>query len=123
MISLLCLLVALFARCIPCYVSFRSKAQESNHKHNKQRNIKLPKTLFIVICLSFIFWLPGIMLYSVMELFFLVCPSKDIGIRTVLQLGKTLGNSVVYSCRMPMFKKALNRLLKRGQENIELPHV
>lgn len=51
---------------------------------------------------------------------FRVCPSKDIGIRAALHLGKTLGNSVVYSCRMPMLKKALNRLLKRRQENIEL---
>ena len=86
-----------------------------------QRNIKLSKTLLAVIGLSFALWLPGIVVYSVMEFCFYCVPLEVMMIGALFNLGNSFVNPIMYSYRMPMFRTALNRLLKgRRQENIEL---
>ena len=117
--------------CITCvsYMVIRSHLKRSsqvfdcNQRRNMERNIKLSKTLFVVIALSFACWLPALILYTVNN-FCNRCFSEDIVVMaSVLHVGNSAVNPIAYSCRMPIFKKTLNRLLKRRQENIELAQL
>ncbi|KAL9966041.1 hypothetical protein ACROYT_G024052, partial [Oculina patagonica] len=91
--------------------------------HNRkliEQNIKLSKTMFIVIGLSFGFWLPAIMMYTIL----LICDGCFTGtlyvhafsLGAVLCLANSLVNPIVYSYRMPMFKKAMKKLLRKIAE-------
>ena len=129
--SLLVDSVIILCLCTICvsYMVIRSHLKRSfqvfdcNQRRNMERNIKLSKTLFVVIALSFACWLPALILYTVNN-FCHRCFSEDIDmIATVLHLGNSVVNPLAYSCRMPIFKKALTRLLKRRQENIELEQL
>ncbi len=99
---------------------------DSQKRRNFARNIKLSKTLFIVIALSLICWLPAVVLYTVLD----VCPNCMLDIVTVmlivtaLHLANSVVNPVVYSYRMPMFKEALRTLFRaRGhEENVQVGH-
>lgn len=108
------------------YMAIRSHLKRSLQvcdcfqRRNFERNMKLSKTLFIVIALSIGCWLPALILYIFLALCFNCLPSTVILMGTFLQLGNSVVNPIMYSCRLPMFKKTLNRLLKRRQEDIEL---
>ena len=64
------------------YRMIRSRLKRSplifdyNQRRNMERNMKLSKTLFIVIALSFACWLPAVILYTVMDFCF-ECVPKD----------------------------------------------
>ena len=108
------------------YMAIRSHLKRSPQvfdcfqRRNFERNIKLSRTLFIVIALSTGCWLPALILYIFLALCFNCLPSTVILMGTFLQLGNSVVNPITYSCRLAMFKKTLNRLLKRRQEDIEL---
>ena len=101
---------------------------ESQNRKNVERNIKLSKTLFIVIGASLICWLPSTLLYIVVRL----CPNcisypverLIMLIVTVLHLANSVVNPVLYSYRMPMFKEALRKLFRiqghRENEQLQL---
>ena len=88
------------------------------------RNIKLSKTLLIIISLSLICWLPAVLLYTVIY----VCPNcilevvKVMLTATVLHHANSVINPIVYTYRMPMFREALRTLFRaRGQvENVQV---
>ena len=129
--NLISIIVISSCLCIICisYMAIRSYLKRSsqvfdcNQRRNMERNIKLSKTLFVVIALSLACWLPAVILYAVSD-FCRSCVSEDVVmIATVLHLGNSIVNPIAYSCRMPIFKKTLNRLLKRRQENIELAQL
>ena len=52
------------------YMTIRKRLRNTNpavKAHNRktiEQNVELSKTLFVVICLSFAFWLPAIIMYS-----------------------------------------------------------
>ena len=129
--SLLVDSIIILCLCTICvsYMVIRSHLKRSsqvfdcNQRRNMERNIKLSNTLFVVIVLSFACWLPALILYTVNN-FCHRCFSEDADmIATVLHLSNSVVNPIAYSCRMPIFKKTLNRLLKRRQENIELAQL
>ena len=100
------------------YMTIRKRLRNTNpaiEAHNRktiEQNVKLSKTLFVVIGLSFTFWLPGITMYTVMA-FCVECASEILmWIATVLQFANSLVNPIVYSYRMPMFKSAMKKLFK-----------
>ena len=88
------------------------------------RNIKLSKTLLIIISISLICWLPAVLLYTVIY----VCPNcilevvKVMLTATVLHHANSVINPIVYTYRMPMFREALRTLFRaRGQvENVQV---
>ena len=93
-------------------------------KGNMERNLKLSKTMFIVTALSFSCWIPSIILYAVVNACFNCVPSEVMWIGTVLHSGNSIVNPIAYSCRMPIFRKTLSRLLKKRQpENVELAQL
>lgn len=97
---------------------------DSQIRRNMARNVKLSKTLLIIVSLSLVCWLPAVLLYTVIYL----CPDcileavKVMLTATVLHLLNSVINPIVYTYRMPMFKEAL-RTLFRVQANGESVQV
>ena len=64
------MLLACLCVILATYMTIRKRVRSTNpavKAHNRktiQQNVKLPKTLFVAIGLSFAFWLPVIMMYS-----------------------------------------------------------
>ena len=115
--------VALLCLFIICgsYMAIRSRLKHSPQtfdycqRRNMERNIKLSKTLFIVIALSISCWLSAVILYTVIDSCFECAPPDIILIGTVLHLGNSVVNPIAYSCRLPIFKKTLKRILKKRE--------
>lgn len=115
----LTLLLSLFVICTS-YLLMRSGLSpgvpifDSQIRRNMARNIKLSKTLLIIISLSLICWLPAVLLYSVIY----VCSNCILEVvnvmltATVLHLANSVINPIVYTYRMPMFKEALRTLFR-----------
>ena len=91
-------------------------AAETQNRKLIEHNVKLSKTLFIVIGLSFGFWVPAITVYTILG----VCHDcltrttyvHALSIATVLHFANSLVNPIVYSYRMPMFKTTLKKLFR-----------
>lgn len=107
------------------YIKIRTKlrtglsvcADQDIHKRKlTERNIKLSKILFIVIGLSFLFWIPAVTIYFIIPFCNDCISQKDLVmlIVTVLHMANSLVNPIVYSFRMTMFKLALKKLFKKG---------
>lgn len=110
------------------YIKIRSHLKRSprifdcNQRRNMERSIKLSKTLFIVIALSFACWFPAVIVYTVMS-----SQRRNVD-RNCCTYGElccsAAGELIAYSCRMPSFRKTLNQLLKKQQaENVELAQL
>ena len=103
------------------YLAIRKRLRSTNHTfeaHNRKsfkQNVNLSRTLFLAVGLSIGLWLPATAIYTVIA-FHHKQPLSDnnilIFVATVLYLGNSLVNPIVYSCRMPMFKAAVKEFLK-----------
>ena len=101
------------------YMTIRKRLQNTNpavEAHNRktiEQNMKLSKTLFVVVGLSFAFWFPVITMYTVMA-FCVECATEILRwIASILLFANSLVNPIVYSYRMPMFKGAMKKLFKK----------
>ena len=106
---------------IVAYLVIRKRLRSTNHTfeaHNRKsfkQNVNLSKTLFLAVGLSIGLWLPSTGIYAVIALHDKLPPSDNnilIFVATILYLGNSLVNPIVYSCRMPMFKAAVKEVLK-----------
>ena len=103
------------------YLAIRKRLRSTNHTfeaHNRKsfkQNVNLSRTLFLAVGLSIGLWLPATAIYTVIA-FHDKQPLSDsdilIFVATILYLGNSLVNPIVYSCRMPMFKAAVKEVLK-----------
>ena len=90
-------------------------------RQNVQRNIKLSKTVFLVIALSFACWVPAVIFYVIRDVFCKECiPAEVVLVGSVLHFANSLVNPIAYTCRLSVFKKTLNRLLKRRQVRVKI---
>ena len=96
-------------------------SDHGDERQNLERNVKLSKTVFLVIALSFACWIPAIILYVIHYVFCKECiPAEVVLVGTVLHFANSLVNPIAYTCRLSVFKKTLNRLLKRRQIRVEI---
>ncbi|XP_078377879.1 adenosine receptor A2a-like [Oculina patagonica] len=87
---------------------------EAHNRPSTEQNVKLSRTLFIVIALSLSLWLPTIVLYTIDDLCtYCNVPEVLLLISRVLHLSNSIVNPIVYSYRMPMFKEAMKRCLNK----------
>ena len=108
----------LFSLIIICgsYLSIRKKIHNkfpAIHQHRRkdeEQNIKLSRTLFIVIAASFVCWLPGTVLYSIYVVGQHVIPMSVLYSGTLFNIASSFVNPVIYSFRMPIFKEPLRKL-------------
>lgn len=108
----------LFSLIIICgsYLSIRKKihsrfpAIHHHRRNDEEQNIKLSRTLFIVIAASFVCWLPGTVLYFIYVVGKLVMPMSVLYSGTLFNIASSFVNPVIYSFRMPIFKEPLRKL-------------
>lgn len=114
------------------YMTIRNRMKHTApalHTHNRnsmEQNAKLSRTLFLMIALSLLFWLPAIVLYTVHDICNRCVPELLLSISRALHLANSIINPVVYSYRMPMFKEAMEKCLNKcgffkKQRNDEMP--
>ena len=78
--------------------------------HNIQQNWKLSKTLFIMITASLFFWVPSLVVYFTNVVCPKCVPLVVFQIFNLFRLGNSLVNPIIYSFRIPMFRKTFKRM-------------
>ena len=114
-----CLFISILVICAS-YLKIRARLSSTapevavvNSRQSTKHNARLSRTLFVVITLSLLFWLPAVALYT--GTFICRCDFHPYMMWTVnaLLLANSLVNPFVYSFRMPVFKEALEKLWSR----------
>ena len=106
---------------IRAYLKRSPQIFNSDERQNVERNVKLSKTVFLVIALSFAFWVPAVIFYIIHDAFCKECiPVEVVMVGNVLHFANSLVNPITYTCRLSIFKKTLNRLLKRRHVRVEI---
>ena len=120
------LLVVSLAIICASYLSIRSRLNQTTinlrvpHKRSLEHNARITKTLYIVVALSVILWLPAVVVYTI-KIFCWKCFSPILmWLVNVLYLANSMVNPFVYSFRMPIFKHALKKLWKKPGDKVEL---
>ena len=120
-----CLFVSVLVIC-GSYLKIRNRLRSASpdfQVHNRnltERNLRLSRTLFIVVAASLVFWLPGFVAYTIRE-FCLRCVSPPmVATMNVLRLANSIVNPFVYSFRMPIFKDIFKKQRWTFRRTIEL---
>ena len=81
-----------------------------NRQNRAEQKTKLSKTLFIVIAVSLTCWIPAIVIYCTHILCSKCLPYSLVHTTTTFSLANSLINPIIYSLRMPVFRKTLTRM-------------
>ena len=92
-----------------------------NRQNRAEQNTKLSKTLFIVIAVSLTCWIPAIIIYCTHFLCSKCLPYSLVHATTTFSLTNSLINPIIYSLRMPVFRKTLTRI--RSLNAIQLTKI
>ena len=111
--------------CVVCasYMIIRTRVRrtplifDNQRRRNMERNIKLSNTLFIMISLSLICWLPATITYTLPKWCENCIPGIVTLVTMVLQMANSIVNPVVYCYRMPIFKEELKRCFEKCKCN------
>ena len=89
-----------------------------NRQKELQQNVKLSRTLFVMITASLLFWIPSIIVYSTHYLCLKCVPLFLFYIFKLFRLANSLVNPIIYSFRIPMFRETFKRakLCKQSKE-------
>ena len=117
-----CLFIALLAIC-GSYLQIRRKwrsnvipGEEIHARQRAERNLRLSRTVFVVIAVSLVFWLPATIVYTAKDFCRPPCLRPiAVWLVNVLHLANSMVNPIVYSFRMAIFKDALKKLSRRCQ--------
>ncbi|XP_078378588.1 lysophosphatidic acid receptor 3-like [Oculina patagonica] len=86
-----------------------------NRQNGQEQNARLSRTLFIVIGASLVCWLPGLVLNAVHYLCFECVTSIVVDVLNMFRLANSIVNPIIYSFRIPVFRKTLKRIRLRKQ--------
>ena len=90
---------------------------ETQNRRVVEQNVKLSKSLFVVIGLSFTCWLPAVVVHTRFP-FCSDCKREILNwTTTILSLANSLVNPVVYCFKMPAFELTMRKLLRRNTRN------
>ena len=99
------------------YLSIRKKmnnrtpAIDAEHSRiNIEENTKLSKTLFIMIGASAALWVPSVTWYNISLWFPSLFPHFVAHLSTMVHLTNSLVNPVIYSLKMPIFRRSYEQL-------------
>ena len=115
-----CLFIALLAIC-GSYLQIRRKwrsnvipGEEIHARQTAERNLRLSRTVFIVIAVSLVFWLPATIVYTARPFCRPPCVGPiAVSLVNVLHLANSVVNPIVYSFRMGIFKDTLKKFSRR----------
>lgn len=109
------------------YLSIRNKlycrvpAINRSSRNDEEQNIKLSKTLFIVIAASCVCWLPSSVLYLIYAICKCVVTMTALYSATLFNIANSFVNPIIYSFKMPIFKELLKKLKpKRTSRNYRI---
>ena len=92
-------------------ISNRAPAFDKAHSRiSVEQNTKLSKTLFIVIGTSVALWVPSLTWYNISVWFPRLFPHFVIHIFTMPLITNSLVNPIIYSLRIPVFKKTIQQV-------------
>ena len=119
----ICLFIALLVICAS-YIKIRNRLRgrtsaEIGLQHNRstEQDLRLSRTMFVVIAASLVLWLPAFVVYTVREFWpQRVSPPVHWFVKS-LHLANSMVNPFVYTFRMPIFKEALKKLWRRRRQN------
>ena len=121
----LCLFIPLLVICAS-YLKIRARLSSTapevavvNIRQTTKHNARLSRTLFVVIALSLLFWLPAFAVYIGRDICKRCFHPYVIWTVNVFHLANSLVNPFVYSFRMPVFKEALEKLSRKRTRHIE----
>ena len=102
------------------YLSIRSRLhaakpdlQDGQRRSARDQNLRLSKTFYIVVAVSLIFWLPGVVVYTINAFCGQCFSSTVVWFGNVLHLANSMVNPFVYSFRMKIFQDALKKCCKK----------
>ena len=105
------------------YLTIRKRLNKPNHlvetqnRRTVEQNVKLSKSLFVVIGLSFTCWLPAVVVHTRFP-FCSDCERDILHWTTIIiSSANSLVNPVVYCFKMPAFESAMRKLLRRNTRN------
>ena len=104
---------------VAAYVTLRNRMKhtapelEAHERNTMEQNLKLSRTLFLMIALSLLLWLPSIVLYVIPFICKYCIPDAVLFTSRASHLANSIINPVVYSYRMPVFKEAMQRCLNK----------
>ena len=121
----ICLFIALLVICasysyIKIQKRLRSSSPEIAHQTNRstEHNLQFSRTMFIGIWASLVFWLPAFVVYTVTEFCHQCFSPPVLWFVNVLYLANSMVNPFVYTFRMPIFKDALKKFLRKRPQNL-----
>ena len=92
-------------------INNRTPAFDKAHSRiSVEQNTKLSKTLFIVIGASVALWVPSLTWYNISVWFPRLFPHFVIHIFTMPLITNSLVNPIIYSLRIPVFKKTIQQV-------------
>ena len=119
-----CLFIVLLVICAS-YVKIRSRLGSTSGEillqtnRTTERNLRLSRTMLIVIAVSLVFWLPAFVVYTVRD-FCRKCVSRPVHwFVNSLHLANSMVNPFVYTFRMPIFKDALKTFKRKRRQYLE----
>ncbi|XP_078378613.1 adenosine receptor A2a-like [Oculina patagonica] len=115
-------LVCLVSICVS-YLAIRTRLHyrvpvidAAHNRHNgPEQNVKLSRTLFIVIAASLVCRLPSVVVHCVYVLCSKCVPITFVYTTTTFRLANSLVNPIIYCFRIPMFRETLARMKPRKQ--------
>ena len=120
--------VSLFVICAS-YSKIHSRLQsralelDNHRRQSMEQNLRMSKTLFIVVGVSLLLWLPSFVVLAIAN----ACscfPSSLASFVFVTHFANCMVNPFVYSYRMPVFKASLTKFRGRiGGENVEMRSI
>ena len=116
-----CLFLSLLVICAS-YFKIRNRLHSKTlginvHFQNaRDQNLRLSRTLFIVVAVSLVIWLPAFVVFTMTRLCRRCFPRHLVPSAGVLHLANSMVNPFVYSFRMPIFKVALKKLKSKRRQ-------
>ena len=114
-----CLFVSLLIICVS-YVTIRARLRFTPGNHSNHQNVRLSRTMFAVIAVSLVFWLPAFVVYSAKGFCPPCFPHLLMPLVNALHLANSMVNPFVYAFKMPAFRNALRKLWRRRRKNVEI---
>ena len=122
-----CLFVSFLVTCIS-YVKIGRRVictpRDENSSNTRNpfaaTSARLSRTLFGVFAISFLLWLPLLVVYTAKHFCPRCIPRVLERVVHALRVANSMVNPLVYSFKMPAFKNALGRLRRRWRQNIEI---
>ena len=111
------------------YLKIRKRLRPTSPEvtiHNirsSEHNLRLSRTVFVVIAVSLVFWVPAFVVYIIRGFCQRCFSPSVVRVVNILHLANSVVNPFVYSFKMPIFKDALNRLWRKCRQNVEIAPV